>query len=70
MPLKYIGKKNQHITGVPARDLEDNEITELAVIFHLTDKSFIDLLIERGIYEAPPPPKKTTKKETNEDSDS
>ena len=67
--LKYIGNGKQHIAGIPARDLEDNELEALAASFYLDVADFIKQLTEgtRAIYKAPAPPKKTTKKDNEDD---
>ena len=61
--LKYIGD-GRHITGIPAQDLTDEEITRLAGVFDSSEADFIALLIERGLYSQPkttPKMKQTTK---------
>jgi hypothetical protein len=49
MSLKYIGD-GKFITGIPAGDLTDDEITSLAGDFLLSVDDFEELLIQRGIY--------------------
>ena len=63
MTLKYIGD-GRHITGIPAQDLTDEEITRLAGIFNYSDVDFIALLIERGLYSQQSKSKSAKKIET------
>ena len=65
--LKYIGD-GRHITGIPATDLDDTQISDLAEIFNLTPTSFEDLLIERGLYARPSQPKKAASKKQDTES--
>ncbi len=49
MTLKYIGD-GKHITGIPAQDLTDEDISRLAAVFNYSEADFIALLIQRGLY--------------------
>ena len=59
--LKYIGG-GRHITGIPAQDLSDEDISRLAADFSLQEADFIALMIERGLYEQLKVKRTTTKK--------
>lgn len=50
--LIYDGS-GRHITGIPARDLTDDEITQLARNLSMEEQGFIDLMLERGLYSLP-----------------
>lgn len=67
MGLTYNGS-GEHITGVPAQDLTQDDITRLAGDFNLSEQATIDLLCSRGLYSAPKPtPKRKTKTDEDED---
>lgn len=62
MTLLYTGN-GKHITGIPARDLETNDISRIAGDYGMPETELIELLITRGIYSRPPQVKsKVTKK--------
>ena len=67
MILKYNGT-GEHITGVPAQDLTQDDIARLAGEYDLTEQATIDLLCSRGLYSAPKPIAKR-KPKTEEDED-
>lgn len=64
MTIKYTGKQGEYITGIPARNLTDDDWSDLT-------KEQRKMAIDSGLYvkpEAPeetkPEPKKPTKEET------
>lgn len=64
--LEYIGN-GKHITGIPARELSNEEILTLAESFGMTEKEFTSLLIERGLYKEPKQPSKAKPKSESEE---
>lgn len=64
--LKYNGS-GEHITGVPAHDLSDEEITRLAGDFNLDEDTLVAQLTSRGLYSVQKP--KQSKKKTEEVDD-
>lgn len=64
--LTYIGN-GKHITGIPARDLTDTDISRIAGELSMPENELIELLILRGIYSRPAQvkPKATKKPDEN-----
>ena len=63
--LKYIGD-GRHITGIPAQDLTDEDISRLAAVFNYSGADFNALLIERGLYSPQSKPAKKIDKVTDD----
>lgn len=51
MNLIYKGTPPAHITGVPARDLSNDDISRLAADFNLSPEQLVQQLTARGLYE-------------------
>ena len=59
--LTYNGN-GEHITGIPAQDLSDEDIARIAGDFHLTVDALIEQLTSRGLYSAPKSSRKSKSK--------
>lgn len=66
MMLKYMGS-GEHITGIPAQDLSDEEITRLAGVFDLDEDTLIEQLTSRGLYSRPKQKRSNKKDEVKDD---
>lgn len=58
MTLIYNGH-GEGIIGIPARDLTETDIIQIAEMWQLSIIETTDLLCSRGLYAAPVQPKKT-----------
>lgn len=52
MKLKYIGKDGKSIAGIPARDLDEDEVKAASKVLGLSLAKTEGILIERGLYKA------------------
>lgn len=64
MKLIYKGTPPAHITGVPARDLSNDDITQLAANRNISTEQLIEELTARGLYALAP--KRKTKAEKDD----
>lgn len=63
MKLMYKGTPPAHITGVPARDLSNDDISRLAADFNLSTEKLIKQLTARGLYALAPKRKAKAEKD-------
>lgn len=66
--LKYNGNGGW-IAGIPARDLEDNEVTQLASDLFISEHDLITLLTARGLYRVDSKPQRRPKPDLPVDSE-
>lgn len=66
--LKYNGNGGW-ITGIPARDLDDNEVTQLASDLFVSVDDLITLLTARGLYRVESKPQRKPKADLPVDSE-
>ena len=63
--LKYIGD-GEHITGIPAQDLTDDDIKRIARQSNVSASVITEQLINTKLYELPKAPKKPKPEQTKD----